>query len=217
MEALSVGSKVLLIDEDTSATNFMVRDMRMAQLVPDVKEPISPFIRKIRSLHRDLGISTVLVAGSSGDYLSVADTVLQMDCYHALDVTEKAQSLAQPLTEDEVQAAKWIRRPVPKREIEKIRVHGWDSLSLDRTEIDLRYLEQVVDESQTAALGYTLQYILTRLADGKKKADQLAMEAAEKIQKEGILSVTPKNYGAGPSAEVRVQEILAVLGRYRML
>ena len=217
VEALSVGSKVLLIDEDTSATNFMVRDMRMAQLVPDVKEPISPFIRKIRSLHRDLGISTVLVAGSSGDYLSVADTVLQMDCYHALDVTEKAQSLAQPLTEDEVQAAKWIRRPVPKREIEKIRVHGWDSLSLDRTEIDLRYLEQVVDESQTAALGYTLQYILTRLADGKKKADQLAMEAAEKIQKEGILSVTPKNYGAGPSAEVRVQEILAALGRYRML
>ena len=110
-----------------------------------------------------------------------------------------------------MQAAKWIRRPVPKREIEKIRVHGWDSLSLDRTEIDLRYLEQIVDESQTAALGYTLQYILTRLADGKKKADQLAMEAAEKIQKEGILSVTPKNYGAGPSAEVRVQEILAAL------
>ena len=116
-----------------------------------------------------------------------------------------------------MQAAKWIRRPVPKREIEKIRVHGWDSLSLDRTEIDLRYLEQIVDESQTAALAYILQYILTRLADGKKKADQLAMEAAEKIQKEGILSVTPKNYGAGPSAEVRVQEILAALGRYRML
>lgn len=93
----------------------MVRDMRMAQLVPDVKEPISPFIRKIRSLHRDLGISTVLVAGSSGDYLSVADTVLQMDCYHALDVTEKAQSLAQPLTEDEVQAAKWIRQAGAKK------------------------------------------------------------------------------------------------------
>ena len=89
VEALSVGSKVLLIDEDTSATNFMVRDMRMAQLVPDVKEPISPFIRKIRSLHRDLGISTVLVAGSSGDYLSVADTVLQMDCYHALLIFPK--------------------------------------------------------------------------------------------------------------------------------
>ena len=214
VEALSVGSKVLL---DTSATNFMVRDMRMAQLVPDAKEPISPFIRKIRSLHRDLGISTILVAGSSGDYLSVADTVLQMDCYHTLDVTEKAKSLAQPLAEDAAQTAKWIRKPVPKREIEKIRVHGWDSLSLDRTEIDLRYLEQVVDESQTAALGYTLQYILTRLADGKKKADQLAIEAAEKIQKEGILFITPKNYGAGPSAEVRVQEILAALGRYRLL
>ena len=140
-----------------------------------------------------------------------------MDCYRICDVTEKAHALAQELKEEKADTVRWLRKPVRKKEIEKIRVHGWDSLSIDKSEIDLRYLEQVVDESQTAALGYTLQYILTRLADGKKKADQLAMEAAEKIRKEGILSVTPKNYGAGPSAEVRVQEILAALGRYRML
>lgn len=217
VEALAVGSRVLLIDEDTSATNFMVRDMRMAQLVADEKEPITPFIRKIRSLYRDLGVSTVLVAGSSGDYLSVADTVLQMDCYRAVDVTEKARALAQPLTEDDARRTKWVRKPAGRKEIEKIRVHGWDSLSLDKTEIDLRYLEQIVDESQTAALGYVLQYILTRLANGKKTADELALEAAEKIKREGILSVTPKNYGAGPSSAVRVQEILACLSRYRML
>ena len=217
VEALAAGSKVLLIDEDTSATNFMVRDDRMAQLVSDEKEPIIPFIRKIRRLYRDLGISTVLVAGSSGDYLSAADTVLQMDCYKTLDVTEKAKQLTVPLTECRAQQKIWIKKPVRNKTIEKVRVHGWDTLSLDRDEIDLRYLEQIVDESQTAALAYIMQYILGRLANGKKSAAVLAMEAAEKLEKDGILSVTPKNYGAGPAAKVRVQEILACLSRYRLL
>ena len=217
VEALAAGSTVLLIDEDTSATNFMVRDGRMAQLVSDEKEPITPFIRKIRSLYQDLGVSTILVAGSSGDYLSVADTVLQMDCYRICDVTEKAHALAQELKEEKADAVRWLRKPVRKKEIEKIRVHGWDSLSIDKSEIDLRYLEQVVDESQTAALGYIIQYILTRAADGRKTPDALAEEIAKKLDAEGILSITPKNYSAGPSAMVRKQEILACLCRYRLL
>ena len=217
VEALAAGSIVLLIDEDTSATNFMVRDGRMAQLVSDEREPITPFIRKIRSLYQDLGVSTILVAGSSGDYLSVADTVLQMDCYRAYDVTEKARALAQELKEEKADAARWLRKPVRKKEIEKIRVHGWDSLSIDKSEIDLRYLEQVVDESQTAALGYIIQYILTKTADGRKTPDALAEELAKKLDTEGILSITPKNYSAGPSAMVRKQEILACLCRYRLV
>ena len=217
VEALAAGSTVLLIDEDTSATNFMVRDGRMAQLVSDEKEPITPFIRKIRSLYQDLGVSTILVAGSSGDYLSVADTVLQMDCYRICDVTEKAHALAQELKEEKADTVRWLRKPVRKKEIEKIRVHGWDSLSIDKSEIDLRYLEQVADESQTAALGYIIQYILTRTADGKKTPDALAEEIAKKLDAEGILSITPKNYSAGPSAMVRKQEILACLCRYRLL
>ena len=217
VEALAAGSTVLLIDEDTSATNFMVRDGRMAQLVSDEKEPITPFIRKIRSLYQDLGVSTILVAGSSGDYLSVADTVLQMDCYRVCDVTEKAHALAQELKEEKADAARWLRKPVRKKEIEKIRVHSWDSLSIDKSEIDLRYLEQVADESQTAALGYIIQYILTRTADGKKTPDALAEEIAKKLDAEGILSITPKNYSVGPSAMVRKQEILACLCRYRLL
>ncbi len=215
VEALSSGSTVLLIDEDTSATNFMVRDRRMAQLVSDEKEPITPFIRKIRSLYRDLGISTVLVAGSSGDYLSVADTVLQMDCYEAKDVTARAKGLAVTLTEEDASEGDWLKKTVRPKQIEKARVHGWDTMSLDKTEIDLRYLEQIVDESQTAALAYIMQHILTRMADGKKTAGQLAEQAYQKLKTEGILSMTPKNYGAGPAAAVRQQEILACLVRYR--
>jgi hypothetical protein len=215
VEALSCGSRVLLIDEDTSATNFMIRDERMASLVSDDKEPITPFIRKVRSLYRDLGISTILVAGSSGDFLTVADTVIQMDCYAAKDVTARARELAVPLREEKAEKRMWVQASVPRKRIEKARVHGWDTISLDRTEIDLRYLEQIVDESQSAALAYLMQYVPEKMADGRRTAAELAGEAARKIEKEGILSVTPKNYGAGPAAAVRVQEILACLCRYR--
>lgn len=217
VEALASGSSVLLIDEDTSATNFMIRDDRMAKLVADEKEPITPFIRKVRSLYRDLGVSTVLVAGSSGDFLTVADTVLQMDCYVTKDVTARAKELAVSLTEETAEKKNWVKKAVARKRIEKVRVHGWDTLSLDKTEIDLRYLEQIVDESQTAALAYILQYVLERLADGKKSALQLAAEASRKVEKEGILSVTPRNYGAGAASMVRCQEILACLCRYRLL
>lgn len=217
VEALAIGSTVLLIDEDTSATNFMVRDDRMAQLVSDEKEPITPFIRKIRSLYQDLGVSTVLVAGSSGDYLSVADTVLQMDCYETKDVTARAKELSVPLTEERVRETEWLKKKVRSQKIEKVRVHGWDTISLDKNEIDLRYLEQIVGESQTASLAYVSQYMLERLADGKKTLPELANAAADKLEKEGILSMTPRNYSAGPAAYVRRQEILACLARYRNL
>lgn len=217
VEALASGSRVLLIDEDTSATNFMIRDERMARLVADEKEPITPFIRKVRSLYRDLGVSTVLVAGSSGDFLTVADTVLQMDCYVTKDVTERAKALAVPLTEETAQQKMWLKKPAAKRRVEKARVHGWDTISLDKTELDLRYLEQIVDESQTAALAYIMQYVLEKMADGRKTAAYLAEEACRKLEKDGILSMTPRNYGAGPAAMVRRQEILACLCRYRLL
>ena len=217
VEALASGSTVLLIDEDTSATNFMVRDTRMATLVSDEKEPITPFIRKIRSLYQDLGISTILVAGSSGDYLSVADTVLQMDCYETKDVTARAKELAVELIEEKVQKNNWVKKTVRKKQIEKARTHGWDTISLDKNEIDLRYLEQIVGESQTAALAYIMQYVLDRMADGKKTIPQLAEEVSRKLEKEGILALTPRNYGTGPAAYVRRQEILACLARYRML
>lgn len=257
VEALSADCHVLLIDEDTSATNFMIRDERMARLVSDEKEPITPFIRKIRGIYDDLGVSTILVVGSSGDYLEVADTVLQMDCYATRDVTARAKELCElntaehqqitpaktsgiadktipdmakqacktNIAEKTLEAVKsetirstdWLKKRVHTQRIEKPRTHGWDTLSLDKAEIDLRYLEQIVDESQTAAIAYLMQYILSRLADGKKTVPQLAAEATRKIQKDGILSVTPQNYPAGPAAEVRQQEILACLARYRRL
>jgi hypothetical protein len=140
-----------------------------------------------------------------------------MDCYEAKDVTARAKELAGTIVEDAPGERCWIRKKVKSQKIEKVRVHGWDTISLDKTEIDLRYLEQIVDESQSAALVYILQYVLGRMADGRKTAADLAQEAEAKLNREGLLSMTPRNYGAGAAAMVRRQEILAVLARYRLL
>ena len=57
----------------------MIRDSVMQQLVSKDKEPITPFIDVARSLYKQKGISTILVAGSSGDFFDIADLVIQMD------------------------------------------------------------------------------------------------------------------------------------------
>ena len=94
IEAIGAGAQLLLIDEDTSATNFMVRDELMARVVARDKEPITPFISRIRDLYEKAGISTILVAGSSGAFFHVADTVIQMDRYEPHEITAMARAAA---------------------------------------------------------------------------------------------------------------------------
>lgn len=95
IEALELGTQLLLVDEDTSATNFMIRDRRMQALIAKEQEPITPFIDKIRQLYDDYGVSTILVMGGSGDYFDVADTVIGLFDYQPQDLTEQAQVIAQ--------------------------------------------------------------------------------------------------------------------------
>jgi predicted ABC-class ATPase len=94
LEALEVGAKVLLVDEDTAATNFMIRSAAMARLVAGPKEPITPFIAKVRPLAEKRGVSSILVIGGAGDYFAVADRVIMMDCYQPKDVTAEAKQIA---------------------------------------------------------------------------------------------------------------------------
>lgn len=217
VEGLASGTGLFLIDEDTSATNFMVRDQTMAKLVSDDKEPITPFLKCVRSLWEDHGVSSILVVGSSGAYLSVADTVLQMDNYVLRDVTEKAKSLAEPMEGQRVKKSDFVKKPVRRVKIEKAKVHGWDTISLDRCDLDLRYLEQLVDEGQTAALAYFMQYVLSNLADGKKTAVQLVDMLYREIEQKGMLPFVPANYGAGSPVMPRKQEMLACMQRYRQI
>lgn len=215
VEGLAGNTSVFLIDEDTSATNFMVRDETMAKLVSDEKEPITPFLKCVRSLWEDHQVSSILVVGSSSAYLSVADTVLQMDQYILKDVTRQAKELAQPMESLKVSRTEFIKKPIKAMRIEKVKVHGWDTISLDRTELDLRYLEQLVDEGQTAAMAYFMQYMLSKLADGKKTAVQLVNLLYQEIEKKGMLPLIPPNYGAGSPVLPRKQEMLACMQRFR--
>lgn len=93
IEGMEAGTRLFLIDEDTSATNFMVRDSFMQEIISRDKEPITPFIERVRDLYEKEDISTILVAGSSGAFFYIADHILQMDAYHTLDITKQVQTL----------------------------------------------------------------------------------------------------------------------------
>lgn len=235
IEGLEAGARTLLIDEDTSATNFMIRDALMARLVTDEMEPITPFIRKIRSLYDDAGISTIIVIGSSGDYLDVADTVLQMDHYRVKDVTEKAKALCR---EEAVgirsMAGKFVtpvfqrRLAMPsqreggrdrdgRRDDLKIKISGCDTLIINHESIDLRYLEQLTDSGQTAALGYMMRMAVRQLLNGARTADQIVDAVYRQIEEKGFLSIVPPNYPAGHPVMPRKQEFYQCLNRYRIL
>lgn len=120
VESIEAGSHLFLLDEDTSATNFMVRDAFMQKVVSPDKEPITPFLSRARDLYENLGISTILVAGSSGAFFHIADTVIQMDCYEPVDITDKAKMLCKefPIMEEK---AKPFVIPQSQRIMEKDR------------------------------------------------------------------------------------------------
>ena len=105
IEALSASSRALLVDEDTSATNFMVRDRLMEAVVSREHEPITPFVERVRDLWERAGVSSVIVAGSSGAFFSVADTVIQMDRYQARDITKHAREVCRELGAPETPSA----------------------------------------------------------------------------------------------------------------
>lgn len=235
IEAMTCSS-LFLLDEDTSATNFMIRDTLMAELVEDKKEPITPFIQKVKGIYENFNISTVLVVGSQGNYFSVADKVLMMDEYRIFDVTDRAKKLVNkeflPDSSDvskptgssyvpseavmnRVNVKDLLHYKYLKTNIEKVRVHGWDSLSLDKQEIDLRFVEQIRNDGQTAAIGYFLDYIFSHLADGRKNGRELTQELYELLEKKGMEAVVPPYYGAGAPQMPREQETLAALLRFR--
>ena len=239
VEGMEAGSKVFLLDEDTSATNFMVRDAFMQHVVSPDKEPITPFLSRARELYEQAGISTILVAGSSGAFFHIADTVIQMDSYRPIDITDKAKSLCSEfplsdekpkpfskpeshriMTKDVNGAVKHrdyrtgaVRHDRPERL--KVKVMGKDGFSLGKQNVDLRYIEQIIDTEQTAALGLLLKYSVENLIDGKKTLPEIATYLANQLQNKGLSFFAEASYIPGGYAIPRVQEIFACLNRYR--
>ena len=221
VEALEAGSRLLLLDEDTSATNFMIRDKVMARLVSDDREPITTLLRHIRSLYERHGVSFVIVVGSSGDYLSVADHVLQMDRYEVKDVTEAAGIICREERIEGQYPAGSLDFPDFTRALKpagagrmKMKAMGTDTVMIDRDMVDVRYLEQLADDGQTVGLAYLMGWILANQRQ-KTAITSLLDDMYRQIEKKGLQTFIPPNYSCGHPVLPRKQELFACLNRYR--
>lgn len=226
VEAIESGAAVFLVDEDTSATNFMVRDRLMQQVVNREKEPITPFIERVRGLYEQYGISTILVAGSSGAYFHVADHVIQMDSYVPREITKQAKAAAEAYGEGitSLKMSEVNLQRVPLRlgtsgndQRFKMKVLGRDSLQFGREVVDLRFVEQLADAEQIAALGYFLKYGASHLIDRKKTLIQIVDELEKKVGRDGLASLGEDGYLPVNLALPRRQEIFAAFDRCRSL
>ena len=92
IESIEIGAAAMLLDEDTCASNFLIRDSRMRSLV--AHEPITPFIYRVNSLYGQLGISTIVVIGGAGDWFDVQDHTVMLDNYVMSDVSARARSIS---------------------------------------------------------------------------------------------------------------------------
>lgn len=240
IEGMESGSRLFLLDEDTSATNFMVRDAFMQRVVSMDHEPITPFLARARELYEKAGISTILVAGSSGAFFHIADTVIQMDQYVPLDITKKAKDLCKefPISEEKPRpfvlpqshrimekdkngATKRrdyrsgaIKKDAPERL--KVKTMGVEGFSIGKQNVNLHALEQLVDSEQTAALGQLLKYAVENLIDGKRTIAEIADDLEDKLAREGMQFTVGHGTLCGGYAIPRKQEIYACFNRYRV-
>ena len=230
IEAIEAKSQVLLIDEDTSATNFMVRDELMQRVIQKDKEPITPFLERARDLYEKAGISTILVVGSCGSYFYIADQIIQMDNYCPVDITEKTRKLLKEYKKPDCKAEGFVL-PSEKRNIsfgssvvrrknyrgtgmveehEKLKVMGRESLMLGKEQLDLRYLEQLADREQTQTLGYLLKYAKEQYSGKTTDLTALMESLIRKLEKEGIGSVSGQKEIPAGMAMPRRQEIYEI-------
>ena len=220
-----MGANTLLIDEDTCATNFMIRDSKMMRLVAPDKEPITPFVHVVRSLYDDSGISSILVIGGVGDYFDVADTCVMMDCYKCLDVTERAKAIvanSTPFHGDDLPDTKnrfaEIRHRYPLCKTfhaqGKVKVLSRGSVLYGETELDLSALEQLVTKSQTAAVANILQRLPSLPSGSVKTLPEVLRIIDELIDEEGLHVLTPNLYH-GAMSRPRPFEVAGAINRIR--
>jgi predicted ABC-class ATPase len=228
MEALEAGAKLLLVDEDTAATNFMIRDRRMQQLIAKEKEPITPFIDKVRQLYTDYGVSTILVMGGSGDYFDVADTVIAMENFQPQDVTEKAKAIALAnRTERIPEGGKRFGEITPRiplgesidpsrghREV-KLKVRDVDEVVFGTEEIDLAAVEQIAEKGQLRAIASAIVYAKRQYINGCSTLPEILDRVMADIESQGLDVLT--NMPEGDFVLFRRFELAAALNRLRTL
>ncbi|MCB0592573.1 MAG: ABC-ATPase domain-containing protein [Phaeodactylibacter sp.] len=223
IEALEAGAGALLIDEDTSATNFMIRDYRMQQLVPKEREPITPFIDKARQLYQDMGVSSIVVVGGSGLYFDIADRVICMIDYQPHDLTEEAKAISRRYREERLSEGGESFGPIAARHpvgqsmdarkgrMEKVKAHALRSIQFGYEEIDMSAVEQVVEDGQLRAIGDALLYARQYL-DGQSLAEALE-EVMVDIEANSLDVLSRQK--SGHYSAFRKLELAAALNRLR--
>ncbi|MCI8338750.1 MAG: ABC-ATPase domain-containing protein [Lachnospiraceae bacterium] len=220
MEALETGSKLLLIDEDTSATNFMIRDELMEQVIAAEEEPIVPFIKRVGELYQQKDVSTILVVGSCGAFFHVADTVIQMEKYLPKEITQAAREKAKafPLAYEPDDVAidygqgRKVRLPRADDRT-KIKVMSTDGFSYNKRQVDLRYLEQVTDGEQMLAIAKCLEYLEKKYGGKEMELSALLRDVEQLLEKQGVAGLCAR--GSVPNmAMPRKLEISGCINRY---
>jgi predicted ABC-class ATPase len=226
LEALEVGAQTLLLDEDTLATNFMISDPRMKALIAKEKEPITPFVEHVRSLHEEKGISTVIVMGGSGDYFRLADVVIGMIEYVPHDLTARAHQIVKdnPSLQDfDIVSPSDIQRiPVPnilsaskgKRPID-IKIEDLLYMRFGVHKVQVGAVEQLVHPSQLRAIGYAIYYA-GRYIDGQRSIKEICWQVLSDIKEKGLNCLSDRE-ARGDFAEFRIYEMAATLNRFRAL
>ena len=287
IESIEAGTRAFLIDEDTSATNFMLRDDLMQRIVSRDKEPITPFIERARDLYKQAGISTVLVAGSSGAYFFIADTIIQMDAYRPFDITEMVKNACEQEASKPAIQAPGFKLPTAGRKLAaggtgravgamaldfgdsraeaggesqeegensgrsgrfgnrggsasdagrfergrggrreadrnsdrntriKVRVHDKHSFQVAKEPVDLRFVEQLADSEQTAALAQMVRYCLEKGLLERCTVQETVATLLNAYEAVGLSVFSDASYAAMGLAMPRVQEIYACLNRFR--
>jgi predicted ABC-class ATPase len=228
IEALEAGATVLLIDEDTAATNFMIRDRRMQQLIAKEKEPITPFIDKVRQLYSDYGVSTILVMGGSGDYFEVANTVIAMENFQPQDLTAQAKKIAREHRNERLAeggdtfGSLMPRIPIPDsidpsrgHRAVKLKVTEVDEVVFGTEDIDLAAVEQIVEPSQLRAIAAALVYAKEHYIDRARSLREILERVMADIQTQGLDILT--DFPQGDLTAFRRFELAAALNRLRTL
>ena len=223
IEAIEAGASALLLDEDTSATNLLIRDARMRALVADEREPITPFVDRVGALSAS-GVSTVMVMGGSGDYLDVADRVVLMDSYALRDATTEAAAVAAAQPRVSTALSQWptagARVPLPspprdRRGPVRTRSRGLTQVTLDREDIDVADVSGIVDPGQTEAIAHALRALLEQRFDGESSLAQCLEDLDALLDDEGLDALGSAREHPAFLVRPRAVDVAGAVNRYR--
>ena len=184
VEAVCGGAKLLMIDEDKSATNFLIRDRNMRRIVPN--EPIIPFTDRVEELYEECGVSSILVIGGSSAYLAYADTVILMDQYVPQIITSRVQELAIEKVR-EAGKAEWMesrrlkasKTSQPFLFFRSVVTENEKKIVLDDFSADITHLTALSTADQLNTLSWIMESVLT---DQEVSSVELMDKLREKLE-----------------------------------